>query len=188
MRPDKINEEQIRWENHQIGILKSYFESLTLQYGADVTPQHLGRKLREHVALLETEGKSGILSTVEHSLKTDDTGNHISKGSVVTVEGFEYDPEKFELLTPYSNKVLDFTKTEGKIFHPLILNPGRFVTNSRLSDLAWNYDSVESGLIKTHMTHIRAKLTRVQELAKVEPFQHIVTKTSVGYSFVPKRI
>ncbi|MBI4493231.1 MAG: response regulator transcription factor [Chloroflexi bacterium] len=54
--------------------------------------------------------------------------------------------------------LVQLTPLEFRILFMLAMNAGRFIPYSRLVEYAWGYDSGDSNLLKTHISHIRTKL------------------------------
>jgi DNA-binding response OmpR family regulator len=53
---------------------------------------------------------------------------------------------------------MQLTPLEFRIAYMLAMNAGRVVPYSRLIEYAWGYDGGDSGLLKTHVCHVRQKL------------------------------
>jgi two-component system, OmpR family, response regulator RegX3 len=53
---------------------------------------------------------------------------------------------------------VQLTPLEFRILSLLMMNPGRIVPSARVFQYAWGYDSVETRVLKTHISHIRRKL------------------------------
>jgi len=71
------------------------------------------------------------------------------------------------------------TPTESRLLHLLITHTGQVLTTDMIIERVWGYDEVgDSGLVKTHIRHLRQK---------VEPDpntpQFIMTVPGVGYTF-----
>jgi len=71
------------------------------------------------------------------------------------------------------------TPTESRLLHLLISHTGQVLTTDMIIERVWGYDEVgDSGLVKTHIRHLRQK---------VEPDpnspQYIMTVPGVGYTF-----
>jgi DNA-binding response OmpR family regulator len=77
--------------------------------------------------------------------------------SVVRVGDLTLDLESHE--TTKSGRAVQLTPIEFRIMHLLAMNEGRVIPYSRLIDYAWNYDGGDSNLLKTHICHIRKKLS-----------------------------
>jgi len=68
------------------------------------------------------------------------------------------------------------TRLEARILYYLLSNAGRVVTTDRLIDLVWNYEGGDAFALKTHISHIRQKLS----LAKGKP-GYISSVPHIGY-------
>jgi DNA-binding response OmpR family regulator len=71
------------------------------------------------------------------------------------------------------------TPTESRLLHLLISHTGQVLTTDMIIERVWGYDEAgDSGLVKTHIRHLRQK---------VEPNpntpQYIMTVPGVGYTF-----
>jgi DNA-binding response OmpR family regulator len=53
---------------------------------------------------------------------------------------------------------VQLTPLEFRILSLLMMNPGRIVPFARVFQYAWGYDSVETRVLKTHVSHVRRKL------------------------------
>jgi DNA-binding response OmpR family regulator len=74
---------------------------------------------------------------------------------------------------------VQLTPLEFRILSLLMMNPGRIVPFARVFQYAWGYDSVETRVLKTHVSHIRRKLG----LPKDGPGA-IRSVSSVGYQLL----
>jgi DNA-binding response OmpR family regulator len=74
---------------------------------------------------------------------------------------------------------VQLTPLEFRILSLLMMNPGRIVPFARVFQYAWGYDSGETHVLKTHVSHIRRKL----ELPADGPGA-IRSVSSVGYRLV----
>jgi DNA-binding response OmpR family regulator len=54
--------------------------------------------------------------------------------------------------------LVSLTRLEFRMLYLLCSNPGRVISSTRLVDYAWGHEGGHPSLIKTHMSHIRAKL------------------------------
>jgi DNA-binding response OmpR family regulator len=57
-----------------------------------------------------------------------------------------------------AGKPVQLTPLEFRVLYMLAMNEGRVIPYSRLVEYAWGYDAGDSGLLKTHICHIRKKL------------------------------
>jgi DNA-binding response OmpR family regulator len=71
---------------------------------------------------------------------------------------------------------VQLTPLEFRILSLLMMNPGRIVPFARVFQYAWGYDSAETRVLKTHVSHIRAKLGLPADGPSA-----IRSVTSVGY-------
>jgi DNA-binding response OmpR family regulator len=74
------------------------------------------------------------------------------------------------------------TPTEFRLLHILAINAGRTVGSSRLVEHAWGYDRGETGLLKTHVSHLRRKLGLGTGRAERPGDVRIRTVPWVGYA------
>lgn len=70
------------------------------------------------------------------------------------------------------------TRLETRILYFLVSNAGRVVPTDRLVNLVWDYDGGDAFALKTHISHIRAKL----RLERGRP-GYITSIPQVGYKF-----
>jgi DNA-binding response OmpR family regulator len=70
------------------------------------------------------------------------------------------------------------TRLETRILYFLISNAGHVVPSDRLIQLVWNYEGGDPFALKTHISHIRAKLS----LERGQP-GYISSIPQVGYTF-----
>jgi two-component system OmpR family response regulator len=54
------------------------------------------------------------------------------------------------------------TRLEARVLYLLVRNAGRVVQTDRLIDYVWNYDGGDSFALKTHICHIRQKLSLIK--------------------------
>jgi two-component system, OmpR family, response regulator RegX3 len=74
---------------------------------------------------------------------------------------------------------VQLTPLEFRILSLLMMNPGRIVPFARLVQYAWGYDSVDPGVLKTHVSHIRRKLS-----LRTDGANGIRSVSSVGYQLI----
>jgi DNA-binding response OmpR family regulator len=97
--------------------------------------------------------------------------------SAITVGSVTLDAMRHEVIREGTKVRL--TPTESRLLHLLISHTGQVLTTDVIIERVWGYDeSGDSGLIKTHIRHLRQK---------VEPDanspRYIVTVPGVGYTF-----
>jgi DNA-binding response OmpR family regulator len=76
-------------------------------------------------------------------------------------------------------EAIQLTPLQFRILYLLAMNPNRIIPHARLAEYAWNYDSGDPKLLKTHIAHIRARLHM--------PFDHQTGIQGVpgrGYRFI----
>jgi len=105
------------------------------------------------------------------STRGNDTSSSITVGPV-TLDAMRHE------VTRDGTKVR-LTPTESRLLHLLISHTGQVLTTDMIIERVWGYDEVgDSGLVKTHIRHLRQK---------VEPDpnspQYIMTVPGVGYTF-----
>lgn len=85
-------------------------------------------------------------------------GTHLGELGQPTLEvgDFRLDPELHEITR--GERVVRLTPIEFRIFHLLAINAGRVVTNSRLLSYVWGPDGGDPNALRSHVSHIRAKL------------------------------
>jgi len=57
-----------------------------------------------------------------------------------------------------AGNAVQLTTLEFRIFSLLAMNAGRVIPYTRLVEYAWGYEGGDSGLLKTHVCHVRSKL------------------------------
>lgn len=57
------------------------------------------------------------------------------------------------------DRQVHLTPIEFRLLYLLASNPGRVMSANRLIEFAWGYDQGDGALLKTHLSHIRKKLT-----------------------------
>lgn len=97
--------------------------------------------------------------------------------SSITVGPVTLDAMRHEVLR--NGVKVRLTPTESRLLHLLISHTGQVLTTDMIVERVWGYDEVgDSGLVKTHIRHLRQK---------VEPDpnspQFIMTVPGVGYTF-----
>ena len=103
---------------------------------------------------------------------------HVSPNSLVTVGPITLDPMRHEVMRNGAKARL--TPTESRLLHLLLTHSGQVLTTDVIVERVWGYDdSGDTGLVKTHIRHLRQKV-------EPEPSapQFIVTVPGVGYTFM----
>jgi len=71
------------------------------------------------------------------------------------------------------------TPTESRLLHLLLTHTGQVLTTDMIIERVWGYDEVgDSGLVKTHIRHLRQKVEPNANKPK-----YITTVPGVGYTF-----
>jgi DNA-binding response OmpR family regulator len=100
-------------------------------------------------------------------------------GSSITIGPISLDVSRHEVVRNGSR--LRLTPIESRLLHLLLTHAGQVLTTETIIDRVWGYDEVgDSGLVKTHIRHLRQK---------VEPDpgspRYLLTVPGVGYTFSP---
>jgi two-component system alkaline phosphatase synthesis response regulator PhoP len=73
------------------------------------------------------------------------------------------------------------TPTESRLLHLLLTHAGQVLTTDTIIERVWGYNEIgDSGLVKTHIRHLRQKV----EPEPSNP-RYLVTVPGVGYTFSP---
>jgi DNA-binding response OmpR family regulator len=101
----------------------------------------------------------------------------MSNTSTVTVGPVTLDAMRHEVLR--EGVKVRLTPTESRLLHLLVSHTGQVLTTDMIIERVWGYDEAgDSGLVKTHIRHLRQK---------VEPDPnrpcYIMTVPGVGYTF-----
>lgn len=102
---------------------------------------------------------------------------HVSMTSLVSVGPISLDSMRHE--ASRNGIKVRLTPTESRLLHLLLTHTGQVLTTDMIIERVWGYDEAgDSGLVKTHIRHLRQK---------VEPDanspQYIMTVPGVGYTF-----
>jgi DNA-binding response OmpR family regulator len=106
------------------------------------------------------------------------SNSHTDPGSpVITVGPIMLDSLRHEVLR--DERKVKVTPTESRLLHLLITHTGQVLTTSIISSRMWGDDEVgKSGLIKTHIRHLRQKVERDAHSPR-----YILTVPGRGYTF-----
>jgi DNA-binding response OmpR family regulator len=100
------------------------------------------------------------------------TTSHISAGPI------SLDSMRHEAMR--SGSKVRLTPTESRLLHLLLTNSGQVLTTDQIVERVWGYDDAgDTGLVKTHIRHLRQKIEPVPNAP-----QYIVTIPGVGYTFI----
>ncbi len=90
-------------------------------------------------------------------LRRTRSGECWEPGSQLQVGDLVLDLQSYEATK--AGKVVQLTPLEFRILYILAMNAGRVIPYSRLVEYAWGYETGDASLLKTHIGHIRAKLS-----------------------------
>lgn len=145
--------------------------SIALEVGADdyliksIDPKEFLLRVRN---LLQRGKRAGTNKTV--TMK--------GKGSVVEFDGWQLDPDGYEVRSPKGD-VISLTPMEIKLLAILVQNKGRVLSRDRLLDAISGYDDAPSDrMIDSFISRIRKRIEDDPKKPK-----KIVTVTGVGYKF-----
>jgi DNA-binding response OmpR family regulator len=97
--------------------------------------------------------------------------------SVITVGPIMLDPLRHEVLRDESK--VKMTPTENRLLHLLMTHTGQVLTPGIISSRMWGHaEGGNTGLIKTHIHHLRQKVERDAKSPR-----HILTVPGRGYTF-----
>lgn len=100
-------------------------------------------------------------------------------GSSITVGPISLDVTRHEVSRNGSR--LRLTPTESRLLHLLLTHAGQVLTTDTIIERVWGYNEVgDSGLVKTHIRHLRQKV----EPEPGSP-RYVLTVPGVGYTFSP---
>jgi DNA-binding response OmpR family regulator len=103
---------------------------------------------------------------------------HVSATSLVTAGPIGLDSMRHE--ASRNGVKVRLTPIESRLLHLLLTHSGQVLTTEMIVERVWGYDdSGDTGLVKTHIRHLRQKV-------EPEPNapQYIVTVPGVGYTFM----
>ena len=96
---------------------------------------------------------------------------------LMTIGPITLDPLRHEVLRDESK--VKVTPTESRLLHLLMTHTGQVLTPEIISSRIWGHDEVgNTGLIKTHIYHLRQKMER-----DAKGPRHILTVPGRGYTF-----
>jgi DNA-binding response OmpR family regulator len=118
-----------------------------------------------------------LLARIKAVMRRSSNSYGASGSSMITVGPITLNTMRHEVLR--GDRKVKVTPTESRLLHLLITHTGQVLTTSIISSRIWGYEEVgTTGLIKTHIRHLRQK---------VEPDanspQYILTVPGMGYTF-----
>jgi DNA-binding response OmpR family regulator len=118
-----------------------------------------------------------LLARIKAVMRRSSSTRGVSASSAITVGPVTLDAMRHEVVR--DGVKVRLTPTESRLLHLLITHTGQVLTTDMIIERVWGYDDAgDSGLVKTHIRHLRQK---------VEPDpnspQYIMTVPGVGYTF-----
>ena len=118
-----------------------------------------------------------LLARIKALMRRSTTTRGATNSSAVKVGPMTLDAMRHEVVR--DGVKVRLSPTESRLLHLLISHTGQVLTTDMIIERVWGYDEAgDSGLVKTHIRHIRQK---------VEPDpnspQFIMTVPGVGYTF-----
>ncbi len=107
-------------------------------------------------------------------LRRHSAGPVVESSTLATSGELSVDLSNYEVHK--SGKLAQLTRLEARTLYFLVANAGRVVTSARLIELIWNYEGGDAFSLKTHISHIRQKLSLVRDLPG-----YISSVAHVGY-------
>jgi len=106
-------------------------------------------------------------------------GSHLgAKTSSIAVGPVALDSMRHEATR--SGAKVRLTPTESRLLHLLLTHSGQVLTTDQIVERVWGYeDAGGTGLVKTHIRHLRQKIEPIPGTP-----QYIVTVPGVGYTFM----
>lgn len=122
-----------------------------------------------------------LTARIRAVIRRGNGGQKVGAGRTLTLSDLVLDLDSHELSA--AGRMVRLTPTEFKLLHILAVNEGRVVAVSRLVEYIWGYNEEDTGLLRTHISHIRAKLQQLGVETKVE----ITGIPGVGYRLTAGR-
>ena len=118
-----------------------------------------------------------LLAHITAVLRRASAAHPAAASPIITAGPITLDPLRHEVLLGESK--VKVTPTESRLLHLLLTHPRQVLTPGIISRRVWGHDEGgTSGLIKTHMYHLRQKV----ELDAKNP-RHLLTIPGGGYTF-----
>jgi DNA-binding response OmpR family regulator len=161
--------QQMRSERHTMALILfgndcEEDEIRGLETGADdyLRKPFSRRRLLAHI--------TAVMRRCSHSRAND-------ASPLMTVGPITLDPLRHEVLRAECEVKL--TPTESRVLHLLMMHTGQVLTPGNICSCMWGDDEVgNTGLIKTHVHHLRQKMERDAKSPR-----YIVTVSGMGYTF-----
>ncbi len=118
-----------------------------------------------------------LMARIKAVMRRSTVTRNATTASSVTVGPITLDAMRHEVLR--DGKKVRLTPTESRLLHLLITHTGQVLTTDMIIERVWGYDEAgDSGLVKTHIRHLRQKI----EPDPNSP-QFLMTVPGVGYTF-----
>lgn len=120
-----------------------------------------------------------LLARIQAAARRAVTTTSPMNGSSITIGPISLDVTRHEVSRNGSR--LRLTPTESRLLHLLLTHAGQVLTTETIIERVWGYSEVgDSGLVKTHIRHLRQKV----EPEPASP-RYVLTVPGVGYTFSP---
>jgi DNA-binding response OmpR family regulator len=118
-----------------------------------------------------------LMARIKAVMRRAPTSRGASNSSTITVGPITLDAMRHEV-TRNGTRVR-LTPTESRLLHLLITHTGQVLTTEMIVERVWGYDELgDSGLVKTHIRHLRQKIEPDANTPR-----YIMTVPGVGYTF-----
>nr|BBH94551.1 alkaline phosphatase synthesis transcriptional regulatory protein PhoP [Thermogemmatispora argillosa] len=118
-----------------------------------------------------------LLARIKAILRRASNVRGSTNSSTITVGPFSLDAMRHEVVR--DGVKIRLTPTESRLLHLLMTHTGQVLTTDMIIERVWGYDEAgDSGLVKTHIRHLRQKI----EPNANQP-RYITTVPGVGYTF-----
>ncbi|WP_322480366.1 response regulator transcription factor, partial [Thermogemmatispora sp.] len=118
-----------------------------------------------------------LLARIKAILRRASNVRGSTSSSTITVGPFSLDAMRHEVVR--DGVKIRLTPTESRLLHLLMTHTGQVLTTDMIIERVWGYDEAgDSGLVKTHIRHLRQKI----EPNANQP-RYITTVPGVGYTF-----
>ena len=123
-----------------------------------------------------------LLARIKAVMRRSSATRSSASTSAVTVGSVTLDAMRHEVIR--EGVKIRLTPTESRLLHLLLTHTGQVLTTDMIIERVWGYDEVgDSGLVKTHIRHLRQKVEPNANKPK-----YITTVPGVGYTFTTPAI
>lgn len=118
-----------------------------------------------------------LLARIKAVMRRSSSARGTNSSSAVTVGSVTLDAMRHEVVR--EGVKIRLTPTESRLLHLLLTHTGQVLTTDMIIERVWGYDEAgDSGLVKTHIRHLRQKVEPNANKPK-----YITTVPGVGYTF-----